>query len=186
MFTKNLARHTWIATLAIVSLTLIACGGEDAPAKDDNANASLTASLPASLFMTDAPEGVQPIASLKTSAKEGDEVVVRVVVGGSDDPIVKGRASAAIIDAAIENPCNSDDDHCKTPWDYCCTPQEEITKNRATLQVTDQAGAVLKTELAPRIQPMSILIVKGIVGPRPDDQVLTINAQSIYIETEAK
>ena len=182
MFTMNLTRSTWIAALAIVSLTLIACGGEDAPATDGSSGIA----LPETLFLTDAPEGVQTNALLKTSAKEGDEVVVRVVVGGSMDPIVQGRASAAIIDAAIENACNSEDDHCKTPWDYCCTPQEEITKNRATLQVTDDAGAVLKADLSPRIEPMSVLIVKGIVGPRPDDQVLTINAQSIYIETEAK
>lgn len=165
---------------AALLLTLTACGeGEEAT------DQTTGTPLPDTVFLSEAPAGVQTIADLKTSAEEGDEVVVRVVVGGTTDPMVSGRASAAIIDAAVENPCLAEDDHCPIPWDYCCTPQENRTANLATLHVTDEAGAVLKADLAPRIEPLATLVVKGVVGPRPDEQVLTINALGIYIESKA-
>lgn len=177
----NSNTHLATALLATVCLMLTACGGGDAPKASAGASG-----LPDSVFLTEAPEGVQTITDLKANAKEGDEVIVRVVVGGTEDPIVKGRASAAIIDANIENPCLHEDDHCPIPWDYCCTPQENRTANLATLRITDEAGSVLKADLEPRIKPLTTLVVKGVVGPRPDEQVLTIDATGIYIEAEVK
>lgn len=181
MFATHIKTTSRIMTLAIAALTLIACNS-----KEDSTEGDATAALPQTLFLSEAPQGIQSIASLKTTAKEGDEVIVRAVVGGNMNPIVEGRASASIMDAGIANKCVSEDDHCTTPWDYCCTPQEDITQNLATLQITDDTGKVLKADLAPRIQPLTTLVIKGIVGPRPDEQVLTINAQAIYIENEAK
>ena len=181
MFVLHPSRYAPAAFALALFLMLTACGGEESVQQG-----GLTAQLPDAVFLTEAPEGIQTIKDLKASAQEGDEVVVRVIVGGTEDTIVKGRASAAIIDASIENPCLGDDDHCPTPWDYCCTPQENRTANLATLQVTDETGNVLKAELAPRIKPLTTLVIKGIVGPRPDEQVLTINAQGIYIESEVQ
>lgn len=183
MLIKQAKRNTLITMLAVVTFTLIGCGGEEAA--NTNAPAAGVA-LPDALFLSEAPEGIQSIAELKTSAKEGDEVVVRAVVGGNVNPIVEGRASASIIDVGIKNPCLAEDDHCKTPWDYCCSPQEDITKNLATLQILDDSGKVRKADLTSRFQPLATLVIKGIVGPRPDDQVLTIHAQAIYIEAEGK
>lgn len=180
MLPINSKHQTLPALLLLALFTLTACSGEEQTETGE------AASLPDTIFLSEAPEGIQAISSLKTTANEGDVVVVRVVVGGTEHPMVKGRASAAIIDAAIENPCLGEDDHCTTPWDYCCSPQESRTANLATLQITDDAGKVLKAELAPRIEPLTTLVIKGLVGPRPDEQVLTINAQGIYIEPKVQ
>ena len=181
MFAIHPTRYAPASLLMALLLVLTACSGEEAAQQGGS-----TSQLPETVFLTEAPEGIQTIMSLKAIAKEGDEVIVRVIVGGTEDPIVKGRASAAIIDVSIENPCLGDDDHCPTPWDYCCTPLENRTANLATLRITDEAGKVLKAELEPRIKPLTTLVVKGIVGPRPDEQVLTIDAQGIYIEAEVQ
>lgn len=183
MLTKQASPNIFTPMLAVLIFTLIGCGGEEGP--NTNTPAAGVA-LPDALFLSEAPAGIQSIAELKTTAKEGDEVVVRAVVGGNVNPIVAGRASASLIDVALKNPCLADDDHCETPWDYCCTPQEDITKNLATLQITDESGKVLKADLTSRFQPSATLVIKGIVGPRPDAQVLTIHAQAIYIENEGK
>ena len=167
-----------VALLASLLLVVGCADNTNTPGSDETSSVA----LPESLFLAKAPEGAQPITALKASAKEGDEVVVRVIVGGTNDPIVQGRASAAIIDAALANACVGEDDHCKTPWDYCCTAQEDITANLATLQVIDDAGKVIATDFASRIKPLTTLIVRGVVGPRPDPQVLTINATGIHIE----
>lgn len=170
--------NTLVATVLL--LTLTACsGGEEAKPQTSGG------ALPNDIFLSESPQDAKTISELKASASEGDEVVVRVVVGGTEKPIVPGRASAAIIDATVENPCLGEDDHCQTPWDYCCTPLEDITPNLATLQITDDSGVVLKADFAPSIEPLATLVIKGIVGPRPDKQVLTINAQGIYIESKA-
>ncbi len=183
MFATQVRRNTLVVLLTIASLAIIACGGQD---DASTGGSDATATLPDTLFLSEAPDGIETIASLKASAKEGDEVVVRGIVGGNMEPIVAGRASASIMDAGIDNKCTSEEDHCMTPWDYCCTPQEVITKNLATLQITDDAGQVLKADLEPRIKPLTTIIIKGIVGPRPNDQVLTIQAQAIYVEDEVK
>jgi len=140
------------------------------------------ATLPASLFLAEAPEGAVPITELKETASEGDEVVVRAVIGGRVDPIVSGRASAAIVDAGLENICVSDDDHCPTPWDYCCAPRDALTANLATMQVLDDTGRVLAADMSKQLPPLSTVTLRGVVGPRPDSQVLTIAATGVYVE----
>ncbi|MFI4859229.1 MAG: hypothetical protein ACIAXF_00970 [Phycisphaerales bacterium JB063] len=170
--------------LLTLSLLLAAgCGKTDAGKTGPTVESGAAAALPSGLFLDSAPEGAQAITALKESASEGDEVVVHVIIGGRMEPLVEGRASAAIIDASLPNACTSEDDHCQTPWDYCCTPQEEITANLATLQVVDDEGRLLAADLAEKLPPMTVLTVRGVVGPRPDPQVLTINATGIYIET---
>jgi hypothetical protein len=126
---------------------------------------------------------VQPIAELKRSANEGDAVTVRAVVGGSKQPIVAGRASATIVDAGLSNTCLVEDEHCPTPWDYCCEPREAVTANLATLRVVDADGRVMPADLSPRVQPLSTVVVRGVVGPRPNAEVLTINATGIHVES---
>lgn len=179
MYIHKLASSMTAFIIGAALLTAIGCAdSSDSPQSE-------ATPLPDGLFLTEAPGGVQAITDLKSTAKEGDEVVVQVIVGGKMAPIVEGRASASIIDASLANPCTSEDDHCKTPWDYCCTPTEDITANLANLQVLDDQGKVLSADLAPRIEPLSVLTVRGIVGPRPDAKVLTINATGIYIAAGA-
>lgn len=178
--------HTMLcpALLSAALLLVPGCGGGDSA--DNSPGDTATAQLPAGLILESAPEGATSILELKASASEGDEVVVHVVVGGKMEPHVAGRASAAIIDAGLDNPCTGEDDHCQTPWDYCCTPQEEITANLATLQIVDENGRPLAIDLADQLPAMAVLTIRGVVGPRPDPQVLTINATGIYIEQGAQ
>ena len=171
-----------MAGLVCVGLLLAAgCGGNGGASGTTDAGAA----LPARYLLDSAPGGATPIIELKANAKEGDEVVVHVVVGGVDSPIVADRASATVIDAGVVNPCTKEDDHCDTPWDYCCTPNEDKTPNLATLQVVDDAGKVLAADLTAHFNPLATLIVKGVVGPRANDEVLTIHATGIYVESAA-
>jgi hypothetical protein len=173
--------------LACGSALLTGCGGDDSASTSNRTDASseqanASTGLPDGLFLDTAPEGAKPIKELKASAEQGDEVVIRVVVGGRVEPIVEGRASAAVIDAGLENICLSEEDHCKTPWDYCCAAPEDITANLANLQVVDDEGRVVSADLSKHIKPLSTLVVRGTVGPRPDKQVLMVNATGIYIQ----
>lgn len=181
---RFISLHSLLIAMLTATFALAAgCGdGGSANSGGNTPGNGTNTALPADLFLTSAPDGVQTIAALKETASEGDEVVVHVVVGGRLEPLVAGRASAAIIEASLDNPCTGEDDHCQTPWDYCCTPPEQITANLATLQVLDADGRILAADIADTLPPMTVLTIRGVVGPRPDPQVLTINATGIYIE----
>jgi len=187
MHTTNMIAWTRPLAAALLALLPLAAGCDPSSQTTTTGGDTATpptdaASLPDNLFLTNAPQGVASIANLKQTAQEGDEVVVRAVVGGRIKPIVEGRASAAIVDAGLYNKCTAEDDHCETPWDYCCQPPETVTDQLATLQVVDEDGRIVAADLSPRLQPLSTVVVRGVVGPRPDPQVLTINATGIYLE----
>lgn len=176
-----------VMALAAACLFAVGCGGGDGEAGSGDGDAGgSTASLPEGLFLASAPEGAKPITELKRSAEEGDEVVVRAVVGGAMEPMVDGRASALIVDAGLYNRCVSEEDHCDTPWDYCCAGPEDRTANMATLQVVDAEGRPLSSGLGPKVKPLSTLVVRGVVGPRADAQALPIHATGIYVETQGQ
>lgn len=176
---------TLTAILILPMLAIFGCGeSESDPTQSAQEHGNDQTGLSDELFLSEPPEDVQPIAALKQSANEGDEVTVRVVVGGRVNPIVDGRASTMVVDATQPNMCLSDDDHCHTPWDYCCEPPEELNQNMAAVQVVDEEGRIVAADLSRHFQPLSTLVVSGTVGPRPDPQVLSIHADGIYVEPQ--
>ncbi len=141
--------------------------------------------LPASLFLAQAPTGVQSIASLKADAKEGDTVVIKAVVGGRKQVFVANRAVMTVVDAEENNPCLSEDDHCAAPWDYCCTPSEQLLLQMASVQIlgSDQRPLRVDLESVDRLSPLNTVVIQGTVGPRPDNATLVIHATGIFVET---
>ncbi len=166
----------------LVCLVLVGCS--DAGNGKPSANApAFTDSLPADIFVSSKIDGAKSVTELKKDAKEGDEVIIRGVVGGAVDPFVANRAMVSLIDYTVVS-CKDNGESCPTPWDYCCTPQEELTQARATIQVTGSDGFPLKVGLSAgqKIKPYDVIIVRGKVGPRPSAEVLVVNAEAIHVE----
>src|SRR5262245_27783252 len=69
----------------------------------------------APFYATSAPSGAQPVTAVRTSAKTGDEVVVR----GRAKDFVEGRALVTIVDPS-KPACDEAGpmDACPTPWDF--------------------------------------------------------------------
>lgn len=181
-FQKSIA---FIAIIAIFgTFALPGCGGSDGDSSTkDSTSKTKTATMPNGVIVSKAPASPTPITELKASAKEGDEVVMRVVIGGREKPVVSKRAVMTVVDAGQFNNCLSEEDHCPTPWDYCCAAPEDLAKNLATIQVVDAKGQPLALDLlASNLKPMTTLVVKGNVGPRPDQNTLIVNASQIFIE----
>src|SRR5258708_7856878 len=86
-----------------------------------------------SLSGTDCVLSAEPVESkgvieVRKVAKDGDEVVITGRVGGSTEPIVKGRASFTIVDTSFVACSEREGDDCKTPWDFCCESREDLAK----------------------------------------------------------
>jgi len=172
---------TAAALAALISLfTLAGCDGSEPAASQSQATP-----LPASALLQQSPGEPTPIDQLRKTAAEGDEVVIRAVVGGQEKPFVSGRAIMTVVDATLPKSCGvSPDDPCTTPWDYCCTQRDDLMPHLATVQLVDAEGKPLQINLigSKQLEPLDTIIVRGTVGPRPDPSMLVINAQSLYVE----
>ncbi len=169
-----------------VCIALTGCDQDSsAPTGNSGGTISTSASLPDGLILAAAPPGATPVAELKRTAKEGEQVVMRVVVGGRKKPIVENRSVMTVVDVGLNNQCVLPGDSCKTPWDYCCASPEQLRPNLATVQIVDDQGRPLAIDLlgASKLEPLAVLVVKGSVGPRPDPGTLVINASGLFVES---
>lgn len=170
-----------LISLVILGLThLNGCSKSDDTPTDD---ASTSIALPETLFLAQAPTGIQSIAQLKEDVKAGDEVVVKAVIGGRKNAFVANRAVMTVVDATLGNKCLGEDDHCATPWDYCCEPAEDLVPQMATVQINGAGTSPLKVDLTniSQFKPLNTLVIKGTVAPRPDKSTLVINATGIFV-----
>jgi len=186
MMTRQLLRTR--LSLSLFAGVLVAAGcdaGSKTPAKPEAGNGGTTAELPASLFLKAAPANPKNVGELAGTAKPGDAVVVRGVIGGSVDPFISKRAIMTVADRRMKS-CEDMGglDHCKTPWDYCCEPRESLKVNLASVQVVDGEGHVLKADLKGQggLDPSRKIVIEGKVAPESSKDSLVINATGVYVE----
>ncbi len=176
---------TLIPALALAG-ALAACGQSSDPAAtttnaSDAKNAPTQPGASPDWLLASMPESVADVAVAKQIASEGDEIVLRGVIGGRVDAMSEDSAVFVMMDANVDNPCLADDDHCPTPWDYCCTPGEQKIANSATVQLVDDDGRPMRLDLRDHgIGPLDTVVVVGSVAPRPSQQVLTVRATKIH------
>ncbi len=180
------AMNKTVTGLAVIVLVLAGGCGESgtndskAPAPDG----ASTAQLPEGLWLASTPAGAPTgIAELKASAKTGDKVVARVMIGGRVAPMVENMAVMTVVDASLDNPCYGDDDHCETPWDYCCNDPDVLMKQTATVQINDKGGKPLAVDVTGAgLTPGSVVVVVATVSDRPNTDTLILNAEGLFIE----
>jgi hypothetical protein len=160
-------------------------GAQTQPPAQRPAQAAAADALPGDLVLAEAPAGAKDVAAAKKEAKEGDAVVLRGRVGGSESPFVEGRASLQLVDVALKacgeaNP----DDPCKTPWDYCCDDPKEVAAHSANVQVVGADGKPLRTSLKglSGLKPLSEVTVKGTVAKAGESGSLVVNATGIHVK----
>lgn len=190
--TKN--RKISVASLKCITIFSLVVGpmnaGCDKPQPQsppgDLAPAAGSAALPAQLFISAEPADAKGVVEAKKSAKEGESIAIRGRIGGAVDPYVSERAIFTIVDKSIPH-CGemNMEDACKTPWDYCCEPQDRLTAHTATIQIVDASGRPLKIDISknPRLKPTAEIVVKGKVTKIDGDKLLVINAGEIFVKS---
>ena len=168
-------------TLLLPAL-LIACGGDEPVTPETPENAAGTgAGIPESFWLASAPADAVDVGSAHGSAQDGDTVVVRGIVGGSLTPFVEGLAAFTIVDPSLVS-CEGPDDHCPTPWDYCCEDPTAIANNSATIELRD-GGAPLAVD--PRgfhgLDNLSRVVVEG-TAHRDGGGNLIVAATGIHMQ----
>ena len=145
--------------------------------------------VPFGLMLDEAPEGAENPVDAKVDAKAGQGIVVRGRVGGLVRPFVDGRAVFTIVGRGPKACSDIPDDPCKMPWDYCCVPRKELMAHFATIQLVDENGAPLRTDIKGRrgIRELSDLSIVGTVISA-ERGALIVKATGIYnhsVDTKA-
>ena len=175
----NITRTIAIASITGLALGLAACKEEAAPTTGGTTGSS--APTTAEWKLASMPADAQGVKAVKDSAEEGDTVAVRGIIGGRTDALSKDSAFFVMVDPGLHNECVGEDDHCATPWDYCCAVPEDIQTNSATVQLVDAEGNPLEFDLSGQgISPLDEVVVVGTVAARPTPQVLTIRATGLH------
>jgi hypothetical protein len=132
-------------------------------------------------MLTAAPSDSIGVLEAKSQAAEGDTIHLKGIIGGRVDAMSAESAVFVMVDDSIDNPCVSDDDHCATPWDYCCTTPKVLMQSSATIQLVDADGKTIASDLRTHgINPLDQVHIVGTVGPRSTSDVLTVRASGIY------
>ncbi|MCP3903925.1 MAG: hypothetical protein GY715_09855 [Planctomycetes bacterium] len=169
-----------MAVIACV-FALSGCSDSSAPAPPA---ASASGAIPASLFAATAPSDIQPLLKTKEKAQAGDRVVFEARVGGRVKPFIENRAVFFVTDSSVPSCDELHGDACKTPWDYCCEPREDLLRAMATVQVVDGDGQPLKASIAEGhgLTPLRTVVVTGTVDHVDEVGNFVVNAESIHLK----
>ncbi|MEQ8317980.1 MAG: hypothetical protein RIE77_01150 [Phycisphaerales bacterium] len=173
--------HRSIAVVSIAGLCLALAACNESSSTEGGGSTTGSAPVSAEWRLASMPADAQGVKAVKDAAAEGDVVTVRGIIGGRVDAMGEDSAFFVMVDPGLENVCVSDDDHCKTPWDYCCAMPEDVQANSATVQLVDAEGNALEFDLSGQgISPMDEVVVVGTVAARPTPDVLTIRATGLH------
>lgn len=172
--------------LILPVLCLIACFGCTSESTDgakpgDDSNSG-DAQLPDGVFLAAKPDGAQPLAQVKSSAKKGDDVTFDARIGGRAEPFVAGRAIMVVIDPSLPSCADMEEDHCPVPWDYCCESPESLTTNTATVQFVDADGKPLALSLENQkgLKPLEWITVQGRVANK-EESLFVVNVSGVFV-----
>lgn len=167
-------------------LALAGCGGGSGDQADADTAAPSVAKAPPSpeleplVVKGNAPASQIGVTMARESTEDGQDVIVE----GRLQEFVEGRAAFTIVDGSIP-PCGEDgmDDHCPTPWDYCCVAPARLAANKATVKLVGPQGNLLEGNLqgVNSIDNLSTVVVTGKVE-KDESGNLTIAADKVFLK----
>jgi hypothetical protein len=132
-------------------------------------------------LLSEEPAGARGVKNVRERARDGDEVVVVGRIGGDARPWVEGRAAFWIVDPTLKS-CKETDDACPTPWDFCCTPRDEMREVMATVKIVDEKGQTVPVgaQKLLGLKELQTVVVHG-RARRDDKGNLTVLADGLFV-----
>lgn len=163
-----------------LSLTLAACGAErgDQPAPEAAAGAGGAAAT-SYLLAQDVPDAVPILTALEGS--DG----AQIAVVGKVQRKVKGRAIFFLTDASVEDCTRTgEQDHCKTPWDYCCR-EKEMKRSTMLIELRGPDGQPARlTDLG--IRELDLVAVRGTLAKTEGGRLMLLAQDGWYLRDRPK
>jgi len=162
-----------------LALLLVSCGGSEEPGSQDVGTPAGPHPLQ-SRYLASAPGGAVEVSELR-SLGDGASVVVRGDV--RDYAPVEGKAVLTLYDHSLVS-CDEmgDDDHCSTPWDFCCEDDGKIKLGSAMVEFREEGRLVAASfEGLHGLGYLSDVVVTGTLGI-DDAGNVKIVAEGIHVE----
>ena len=168
-------------TLLLILVGIVGCSKEPSVSNDTHVTAAPGREGGKYILPTE-PANASDVIQTRKEAKDGDSVVVVGRVGGSKEPLVKGRAAFTIVDVSLKSCSDMEGDNCPTPWDYCCASKDELARGTVMIKFTDDQGKTLARDAKDflGIEPLNTVVVQG-RAKRDADGNLTVLANGIYV-----
>ena len=152
--------------------------GTQAPGTEASGAAAPAAATTPAWRLAAAPADARPVGEL-TAAEAAQPVAVRGRIGGRADPVSPDSGLFLIVDPAVPSCADMPDDHCPTPWDYCCEPRDTLVANTATVLLVGADGSPLP--LPPgRFAPLTEVVVEGELQPAAGGGTPVIHATGVH------
>lgn len=180
-------RTCLLIVLSIIAMFIaLSCDDDHSKQTQTQTGTAPREPLPAGLIVdASPPAAAKDVADVRTTAADGDEVLVHGRIGGSERPFVEGRAAFQLVDLSLLTCDKAGNMHtCKTPWDYCCDAKEDVFGKSVTVQVSGKNGQPLRADLTGvgGLKPMSEVAVKGKVKKSEDGKAMTLDATALYVK----
>lgn len=105
-----------------VLVLLGSCGGGEAPAPEASNGTAPAPGMPAALWSKTPLEGAIDVKDARESKADGDAVVLRGTLQQFGQ-----LATFRLVEDSLDD-CTEmgEEDHCATPWDYCCEDPDKL------------------------------------------------------------
>lgn len=182
---RNLVHAMALLSSAVVMAVVVGCG-DSSTTSSSGLRGGTNNITEVSWLLNESPGEATPVGEAKKTVKEGDAVRVVGRIGGRVKPMEVGSPVFLIVDKSVPHCGELPDDHCPTPWDYCCEPPDNLLANSATIQLVSADGGMYQGDpISAGLKPLDEVVIVGTVGPRPSDKVLTIRATGVYRQKAA-
>ena len=187
-------KFSFIITTVLSLIVAAGCGREQSSQSDSSGNSDihgesvpedfqLPEGIDASKYALDAePEDAKDVIAARTSATDGEPIVVRGRIGGSKNPWIGGRAAFSIVDPSLDACSDIPGDKCAQPWDYCCRT-DQLPTATALVMVVDENGDPLEADARAllKVAELSTVVAKG--KAQVDDKGnLAVLAEGVYVK----
>lgn len=134
--------------------------------------------LPPAVYSRDEIAGAKSVTEAKSSAKVGDEVVLRGRIGGHAEPILSGQALFTLVATELSYDAGKD-----KAWTYPGIDVATVSMHACTVQFADKEGKPLAMELQGRhrLAPGAEVVVRGKVA-RNENGALVVNATQYHVK----
>jgi hypothetical protein len=134
--------------------------------------------LPAGVYSSEEISGSQSVIEVKSSAKAGEQVVIRGRIGGVPDSVREGQASFTLVSPELGYEAGKEE-----AWLYPGVGAETVAAHACTVQFADANGKPLAVELRGRhgLKPGAEVVVKGKVA-RNESGELVVSATQYHVK----
>lgn len=112
-----------------------------------------------------------PGAAVDVAAARARGAADDVVVVGRVREITKGLAAFTLVDLSQKYCGQTEMEGCPTPWDYCCTPKEELARHMIGVSVRVGADVALG-DLTQDLRNLDVVAVRGRLVKAQDEVFL--------------